>query len=101
MLILALSVLAPAAKTLGYTPFLTDPRLNLQQIALPALVLALPIVANLSRLIRSAMLDALGQDYIRTARTAKGAGEFTVIYRHGLRNALIPSSPRSASPPAR
>jgi peptide/nickel transport system permease protein len=89
VLILALSVLAPTWQTLGYTPFLTDPWLNLQQIALPALVLALPIVANLSRLIRSAMLDALGQDYIRTAR-AKGAGEFTVIYRHGLRNALIP-----------
>ena len=45
---------------------------NLQRMILPAIALALPILANLSRLVRSAMLDALGQDYIRTAR-AKGA----------------------------
>src|SRR5919107_1602194 len=48
-----------------------------------------PILANLSRLVRSAMLDALGQDYIRTAR-AKGASERLVVYKHALRNALIP-----------
>ncbi|MBP0574890.1 ABC transporter permease, partial [Mycobacterium tuberculosis] len=62
---------------------------NLAQISLPALVLALPIITNLSRLVRSAMLDALGQDYIRTAR-AKGASEWRVVMKHGLRNALIP-----------
>ena len=56
---------------------------------LPSIALALPILANLSRLLRSAMLDALGQDYIRTAR-AKGASERLVVYRHALRNALIP-----------
>ena len=48
-----------------------------------------PILANLSRLVRSAMLDCLGQDYIRTAR-AKGASERLVVYKHALRNALIP-----------
>ena len=58
-------------------------------MVLPALALALPILANLSRLVRSAMLDALGQDYIRTAR-AKGASERLVVYKHALRNALIP-----------
>ena len=53
------------------------------------IALALPILANLSRLVRTAMLDALSQDYIRTAR-AKGLSETAVLYRHALRNALIP-----------
>jgi peptide/nickel transport system permease protein len=56
---------------------------------MPAFALALPILASLSRLIRSAMLDSLGQDYIRTAR-AKGAPERVILYKHALRNALIP-----------
>lgn len=89
VLILIASVVAPAWQTLGFTPFAADPWMNLAQISLPAFVLALPIVANLSRLVRSAMLDALGQDYIRTAR-AKGASEWRVVLKHGLRNALIP-----------
>ena len=70
-------------------PFGEDPLGNLQRLLLPAIALALPILANLSRLVRTAMLDALGQDYIRTAR-AKGLGERAVLYRHALRNALIP-----------
>jgi peptide/nickel transport system permease protein len=89
VLILVLSVVAPGFASLGYVPFTDDPAGNLQRMALPALALALPILANLSRLVRSAMLDALGQDYIRTAR-AKGAPERRVVYRHALRNALIP-----------
>ena len=47
------------------------------------------MVANLSRLLRSSMLDAMNQDYIRTAR-AKGAGRRRTVYVHALRNALIP-----------
>lgn len=89
VLILIASVVAPAWQTLGFTPIDVDPLGNLAQISLPAFVLALPIIANLSRLVRSAMLDALGQDYIRTAR-AKGASEWRVVMKHGLRNALIP-----------
>jgi peptide/nickel transport system permease protein len=89
VLILLASMVAPAWQTLGYVPLNVDPLANLAQIALPAGVLALPIIANLSRLVRSAMLDALGQDYIRTAR-AKGASEWRVVMKHGLRNALIP-----------
>jgi peptide/nickel transport system permease protein len=89
VLILVASTLAPTWQTLGYVPLSADPLANLAQIALPAGVLALPIIANLSRLVRSAMLDALGQDYIRTAR-AKGASEWRVVMKHGLRNALIP-----------
>ncbi len=89
VLILVMSSLAPGFASLGYVPFTQDPLGNLQRMLLPAFALALPILANLSRLVRSAMLDALGQDYIRTAR-AKGASERLVVYRHALRNALIP-----------
>jgi peptide/nickel transport system permease protein len=89
MMILALTALAPELQMLGYVPFSTDPVGNLTRLALPATALALPILANLARLVRSAMLDALQQDYIRTAR-AKGVSEVSVLYRHALRNALIP-----------
>ncbi|MBF9232699.1 ABC transporter permease [Microvirga alba] len=89
VLILLLATVAPSFASLGYVPFLEDPIGNLQRMMLPAFALALPILANLSRLVRSAMLDALGQDYIRTAR-AKGLNERRVVYKHALRNALIP-----------
>ncbi|MCV9925941.1 ABC transporter permease, partial [Acinetobacter baumannii] len=56
---------------------------------LPALTLALVYLAQYSRLSRSSMLDVLGADYIRTAR-AKGLAEHVVLYRHALRNALLP-----------
>ena len=62
---------------------------QLRQIFMPVLVLTLFYLAQISRFTRSAMLDNLGQDYIRTAR-AKGLGERTVISRHALRNSLIP-----------
>ena len=89
VLILLLSSFAPSFASLGYVPFSEDPVGNLQRMLLPSFALALPILANLSRLVRSAMLDALGQDYIRTAR-AKGLSEGRVVYKHALRNALIP-----------
>lgn len=79
----------PGFTTIGYVPFSESPLENLQRMLLPVIALALPMVANLSRLIRSSMLDALGQDYIRTAR-AKGASNSRIVYIHGLRNALIP-----------
>jgi len=80
---------APGITTIGYVPFTEDPTENLQRMALPVLALALPMVANLSRLLRSSMLDAMSQDFIRTAR-AKGAGRSRILYIHALRNALIP-----------
>lgn len=89
VMILALATLAPSLQLLGYVPFSQDPLGCLARLALPAFALGLPILANLSRLVRSAMLDALGQDYIRTAR-AKGVPERGIVYRHALRNALIP-----------
>jgi peptide/nickel transport system permease protein len=62
---------------------------RLWHLALPALALALIKAAFVSRLTRSSLLDVLGQDYVRTAR-AKGAREPRVVYRHALRNALLP-----------
>jgi peptide/nickel transport system permease protein len=58
-------------------------------LVLPAVTLGIHTSAWYARVLRSAMLDILGQDYIRTAR-AKGAREFAVVARHGLRNALGP-----------
>ena len=87
--IFAVAKLFPQFTTLGYVPFFQDPLGNLQRMILPVIALSLPMLANLSRLVRSAMLDALSQDYIRTAK-AKGAGRRRIVYRHALRNALIP-----------
>ncbi len=58
-------------------------------LALPALTLGLRRIALMARMMRSSVLDVLGQDYIRTAR-AKGLGERVVVYRHALKNAVIP-----------
>jgi ABC-type dipeptide/oligopeptide/nickel transport system permease component len=61
----------------------------LLHLVLPAVTLGLSLAAILTRMVRTAMLEELGQDYIRTAR-AKGLSENRVVYRHALRNALIP-----------
>jgi peptide/nickel transport system permease protein len=79
----------PGVSLLGYVPFSEDPFENLKRMILPVFALSLPMLANLSRLVRSAMLDALNQDYTRTAK-AKGASRSRVIYKHALANALIP-----------
>jgi peptide/nickel transport system permease protein len=62
---------------------------NLKYLVLPTLTLAAPGLARLTRLVRSGMLDVLGQDYVRTAR-AKGLRETGVIFGHALKNAAIP-----------
>ena len=61
----------------------------LKALMLPAVALALPQAAILARVTRSALLEVLGEDYIRTAR-AKGMPRRTVLWRHALRNAMIP-----------
>lgn len=58
-------------------------------LVLPTITLALVYLAQYSRLARASMLDVLGADYIRTAR-AKGLAEGTVLYKHALRNAVLP-----------
>jgi peptide/nickel transport system permease protein len=62
---------------------------RVEHLVLPVTVLATAIAANMVRYVRSSMIDAFGQDYIRTAR-AKGLGGFTITNKHALRNALIP-----------
>jgi peptide/nickel transport system substrate-binding protein len=61
----------------------------LKSLTLPAIALAMPQAAILARVMRGALLDTLHEDYIRSAR-AKGAGEWRVLWRHALPNALIP-----------
>ena len=61
----------------------------LHHLVLPTITLALVYLAQYSRLARASMLDVLGADYIRTAR-AKGLAEGTVLYKHALRNAVLP-----------
>ena len=68
--------------TAGFGPFL-------ERIILPTLTLSFIYIALIARMTRAAMLDVLGEDFIRTAR-AKGIGEIAVLLRHGLRNAAVP-----------
>lgn len=63
--------------------------LQLKQMIMPVMVLALQITAQLSRFMRASMLDNLNQDYVRTAR-AKGLSEYVVVMVHVLRNSMIP-----------
>ncbi len=60
-----------------------------RSLILPAVTMGASLAAILTRMVRTSMLEELGQDYIRTAR-AKGLSERAVVYRHALRNALIP-----------
>jgi peptide/nickel transport system permease protein len=88
MAILWLSVALAILPASGFVPLLDDPAANLQHLILPALVLGIGLAAVIMRQTRSSMLDALGTDYIRTAR-AKGLRERTVVGVHALRNSLI------------
>jgi peptide/nickel transport system permease protein len=73
----------------GYVSPFEDWKANLKAMILPAFVLGNAIAAVLMRHTRSAMLQVLSSDYVRTAR-AKGLGENVVVLRHALRNALVP-----------
>jgi peptide/nickel transport system permease protein len=72
-----------------FVPPWQDPWVNLQQMFLPILSLALGLAAVVVRMTRSSMLEVLGQEYVKVAR-AKGLGNRVVLLRHALRNALIP-----------
>ncbi|MDX6231314.1 MAG: peptide/nickel transport system permease protein [Nocardioidaceae bacterium] len=88
MAILWLSVALGVFPASGFVPFFDNPVDNLHHMVLPALVLGTGLAAVIMRQTRSSMLDALGTDYIRTAR-AKGLPERTVVGVHALRNSLI------------
>lgn len=99
---IALCLIYLFAIQLGWLPFGSMPNAALltgwpyifswlRHLVLPTIVLSLISIASTIRIIRNAMIEALNQDYIRTAR-AKGLKEKTVIYSHAFRNALIPVS---------
>jgi peptide/nickel transport system permease protein len=73
----------------GYVEFVDEPLDWAYHLILPWITLAIVYVGFYSRVLRSSMLDAMGEDYVRTAR-AKGLGERQVMSRHVLRNSLIP-----------
>ncbi|OOZ42074.1 glutathione ABC transporter permease GsiC [Solemya pervernicosa gill symbiont] len=75
--------------SLGLGWFPVSGREDWTSLVLPALTLGTALAAILSRMVRSTLLDLLGEGFIRTAR-AKGLSEYRVIYYHGLRNALLP-----------
>ena len=81
LLVLVFAVHWPLLPVSGYG--------DLRHLILPAVTLALPTLGRMARLVRSAMLEVLGSDFIRTAR-AKGLRESQVLLRHAARNALLP-----------
>ena len=92
---IAILLIIGASSLFGWLPALiyvtpwADPWVNLQQMLLPVLSLALGLSAVVVRMTRSSMLEVLGQDFIRVAR-AKGLGTRAILLRHALRNALVP-----------
>ncbi len=73
----------------GYVRFTDDPVANLKSLAIPVITLGTSGAAVIMRLTRSSLLEVISQDYMRTAR-AKGLHERAILWRHGMRNALIP-----------
>jgi peptide/nickel transport system permease protein len=73
----------------GYVDPMEEPWEGLRSLTLPAITLGLALAAVITRTLRSSMLEALSEDYIRTAR-AKGLSDGAVVRRHALKNALIP-----------
>ena len=89
LIVLMLLRLFAWSPPLTFTAFWQDPVANLSQLIWPALVVGFRSAALSARMMRSALLEVLGDDYIRTAR-AKGLSERAVVRRHAVRNALLP-----------
>lgn len=73
----------------GYVPFSSGILASLHTLVLPALALGSVYVALITRITRATVLETLSQDYVRTAR-AKGVGDYTLLFRHALKNAAVP-----------
>lgn len=89
LIILILSLAFGYYPPLNYVGFFKDPLKNLEIMILPALLLGTGMAGSVMRMTRSSVLEVLRQDFIRTVR-AKGASERIAIFKHALRNALIP-----------
>ncbi|MFN0145157.1 MAG: ABC transporter permease [Dehalococcoidia bacterium] len=90
LLVLLFSVQVHWLPATGWVAFGEDPWEHLRHVALPVLALLLAPTAVIARMTRTSMISVLSEDYVRTAR-AKGLRKFTVVTRHALRNALIPT----------
>lgn len=89
LMILSLLILFGWLPPMTFTPVWVDPWANFSQLIWPALAVGYRYSAMATRMTRSAVLEVLREDYVRTAR-AKGVWEPVVIARHALRNALLP-----------
>ena len=90
LLIIIFAVKLGVLPSTGYVSILEDPSEGFRCLVLPTLAMAGVFFASLSRLIRSSMLEVMGQDYVTLARV-KGVRERTVLFVHALKNALIPA----------
>ncbi|HLJ60262.1 MAG TPA: ABC transporter permease [bacterium] len=90
MLILLFALHWRLLPSIGYVPFTRSPTDALRHLVLPAVTLGLGLAGALTRMVRSGVLEELGEDYVRTAR-AKGLRLARVIARHVLRNAILPT----------
>jgi peptide/nickel transport system permease protein len=89
LLIMAFSIYFPILPSSGYEASITDPIQTLKYVTLPAITLGTAVAAILARMTRSEMLEEIGKEYVRTAR-AKGVPERVVIFKHTLKNAMVP-----------
>lgn len=89
LLIMTFSLWLDWLPSSGYVSFFKDPVANLEHMIMPAFTIGFAFAATIMRQTRSSMLEVLGDEYIVTAR-AKGLRESVVIWKHALRNALIP-----------
>lgn len=74
----------------GYVPLTEDPIRGIRHLVLPVLTVSLILIAHVSRMVRSELVDVLHSDYIRAARL-KGLSRRQVLFKHALRNALLPT----------
>lgn len=89
LLVLAFAVERNWLPAGGFVPWGRDPLASLRSLLLPIIALGLGQAAIMTRMVRSAMVDALRTDYVRTAR-AKGNAPRSVVFKHAFRNALLP-----------
>ena len=89
LMLYGVSLYLPAWPAIGYVPFSENPGGNLGRMVLPVLAVSFPMIAGLTRILRSSLLEVLSLDYIRTARS-KGVPPRSLFSKHALRNAMIP-----------
>ena len=89
LLILAFSLYIPIFPATGYDVSISDPIETLRYLTLPSITLGTALAAITARMTRSEMLEEIGKEYVRTAR-AKGVTQLSVIFKHTLKNALVP-----------